>query len=273
MGMIIKRGLPKILTCLIFCFNLEVQGQVPVENPSPKAIFQAVFWEQDISGRLIYAPWGNALDQNATLLDLAVYSSRLSQKFLYYGSSPLTLYELDETDNGDLISEKKPKLKLVYEYEFNDQGGMKEEILFLMNSGHQSRVKGFSFTASDTGNGTYRFVSFTKENSYIAVGEQKFSLPPGGSKNINLSADESQNARMIIYLRRNDQYKQVYSRKVMNHKKKRGIFFLRAQGDSIKVMPIIDNQSSALADSIGYGEPPYPKRESTVDKNNTKELK
>jgi len=257
-----RNALPWFLALPIILLGQEIE-----KEPSPKALFQAVFWENDISQRFTYAPWGNAPDGNATLLNLNVHSSRLSPKFLYYGESPLTLYQTKESDRAEVTPHPIEHLEIACQYEFQEQGGIREEILFLREEGKKLTVKSYPFSSEKTGNGMYQFVSFAQITTYLSVGEQKFALPPGKTKNINLSSEDSKNVRITIYLKEDQEFKKVYSRKVMNHQSKRGIFFLRAKDDMINIMPIIDNQSTALVRAIGYGVPPQTKKAPEKEKN------
>jgi hypothetical protein len=57
----------------------------------------------------VYAPRGNALETNSTILKIWVVSYQISKKFSYYGNSPIKLYisKKDLADSGihpELIS-------------------------------------------------------------------------------------------------------------------------------------------------------------------------
>jgi hypothetical protein len=57
----------------------------------------------------VYAPRGNALETNSTILKIWVGSYQISKKFSYYGNSPIKLYisKKDLADSGtdtELIS-------------------------------------------------------------------------------------------------------------------------------------------------------------------------
>ena len=58
----------------------------------PTALFKAVFWDRFTSRSLVYAPWGNGEEANATIVTNRVGFSSPSRSFAYYGSSPVKFY-------------------------------------------------------------------------------------------------------------------------------------------------------------------------------------
>jgi len=257
-----------------FCFGQEDFLE------EPKAVFQVLYWEEGLSEKLLYAPWGNPLEENATLLELSVHSSRLSSKFSYYGDSPLRLYKKVKNtsadnlnDDGNSVTATEEKLELAFEYSFSPTSNLVEEILFLIGSKPKSFVKSFPFSSSRTSLGTFNFHSFAKETIYLMAGKQKLTLSPKESKNVNLLEEDSKSLRISIYTKEKTEFKKIYGRKIMNHKQKRGIFLIRTQLDTLKVMPVIDSGSSRLSDAIGYGtkaniEPPIIRDSNSTSINN-----
>lgn len=229
------------------------------ESLSPKALFQAIFLEEDSFQRFVYAPLGNPFEENASLITLPVSSKRLSDKFVYFGESPLKIFKKrDQDDGAGELRGKEIKLgeqlELAYEYQFSPlHSTILKEILLLGDPKNgKLNCSSISFSPDEVPIGSYQFQSFSNENFFISVGGQKLALKKGESKIINLLDVKESSVRLVVYLLRKNEYEKSYSRKIINHAKKRGVFFLRSSQKIIDVMAFIDSEGDRINRAIGY---------------------
>ena len=74
----------KLAPSIVLMVSLGL-GEISQAGEFPTAFFQAIYWQPGEPDTLCYAPWGNALEENASLVEVQVSSSVLSRKFAYYG--------------------------------------------------------------------------------------------------------------------------------------------------------------------------------------------
>jgi len=162
------------------------------EEPKPSAFFQAILWDSEEAETFTYAPWGNAEDQNASLLSISISSDTLTRRFAYYGTSPLRLYRLkEETDqgspntlNGNSLNSNQWELAVEYNFQIGEghvATAIKEEVLML-RKGNLNKFKVFALPFSEykVPKGSFLFQSFANEDTFFRAGKQKFKLPMGG---------------------------------------------------------------------------------------------
>ena len=89
----------------IFCFKVSVLAEENLSKPT--AIFQGSFWKK-YKVQLIYAPWGNGNEVNATTRNLRIGFSSPSKEFAYYGDDNLAFYPVNiDEEEGKRIGNGK----------------------------------------------------------------------------------------------------------------------------------------------------------------------
>ena len=99
---------------------------------------------------------------------------------------------------------------------------------------------------------------------------QKLILKPRETKSLNFLNETESFFRLSVFSKGKNDFKKIYGRKIMNHKKKRGIFLIKSEMNSLQVMPIIDSGSSELSDALGFEEYPTLTSPEVEDGNGTK---
>ena len=214
-------------------------------------LFQAILWQGTPDERLLYAPWGNASEENATLLDITFQASRLCDKFAYYGESPLTFYKLIKSETSS------PKtIQPVAQYRFNyDREAQKQEILVL--TGHSKsglKIYAFPFELYTVPMGSFYFKSLSKEATYFKLGSEKFALPPGKTKLVLPKQEPKQkNTKLEGFLVRDNQYKSSHVRLVPARSSIRSLVLITTQGTNIEPFLIFDfNGNQKINTVLGY---------------------
>ena len=96
------------------------------QKKEPRAILSAIFWEKYNNESFSYAPWGNEMEENATLVNVTVGSSSLSRKFAYYGDGKLNFFnnqDFEESESEDDRTEKVSERKLIAEFDLPSSVG------------------------------------------------------------------------------------------------------------------------------------------------------
>ena len=250
------------------------------EEPKPSAFFQAILWDSEEAETFTYAPWGNAEDQNASLLSISISSDTLTRRFAYYGTSPLRLYrQKEETGKSspNILSGNSWDInqwELAVEYSFQIDGGhlasaIKEEVLMLRKGNlNKFNVYALPFSEDKVPKGSFLFQSFAKEDTFFRVGSQKFKLSAGVSRLIAAKAGESEKSLEIEgFLLRNQKYHLAMQRNIGAFEKKRGIFIINSKGNAIKPYTLIERHSN-YENAFGYGVRPLT-NEPTLEENAT----
>jgi len=214
-------------------------------------LFQAILWQATADERLVYAPWGNASEENATLLDITLQNSRLCEKFAYYGESPLTFYKLKKSESSS------PKtIQPVAQYRFNyGKDAKKEEILVV--TGHSKsgfKIYAFPFELYTVPMGSFYFKSLSKEATFFKLGNEKFALPPGKSKVVLPKQEPKQkNTKLEGFLLRDNQYKSSHVRLVPARSSIRSLILITTKGANIEPFLIFDfNGNQKINTVLGY---------------------
>jgi hypothetical protein len=234
-------------------FVFAIEGEKGEQPPTPTALFQAVFLDRDINEKLLYAPWGNPEEENATLIQFSVSSGNPSTKIAYYSTKPIQFFR---ATNGS--ESKVSKQAQLYEYSFIRTAGVVEELLFLSDPKKPSRkVNPFSYSDNKVPMGSFLLSSLAKEKIFVNVAEQKFVLPPSGVRLLKFSEITSQNkVRIECFLARKGKYVPAYSKKIIKPSGKRGLVFLKVEKDFIKPLSIIEYQRSQRS-ALGLGTSPH----------------
>jgi hypothetical protein len=214
-------------------------------------LFQAILWQGTADERLVYAPWGNATEENATLLDITLQNSSLCEKFAYYGESPLTLYKLKKSDSSSLKT-----IQPVAQYRFNyGKEAQKEEILVVTGDSKSGlKIYAFPFELYTVPMGSFYFKSLSKEATYFKLGSEKFALPPGKAKLVLPKQEPKQkNRKLEGFLLRDNQYKSSHVRLVPARSSIRSLVLITTKGANIEPFLIFDfNGNQKINTVLGY---------------------
>ena len=228
-------------TFILLCtsINKSIASQEDATGPVPTAYFHAVIFEGGGAIDLSFAPWGNFLEENATSFTIKIGSYRVSQKFCYYGSSPIRFY--DQSNSLALEYHLKPSSEVP-----------SEELLLIQKSDDQSlRAYGLPFDMTAIPMGSYLFQSFAKEPTFFKVDDQKFSIKPRASR-LFMPNNNAKNCLINGYLRRADKYQDALVAFLPKHRAKRGILSVKVSDDRI-ILQEFTTQSLDPQSVVGYG--------------------
>ena len=252
-----------------------IQNLAYTENvqTKPKAIFQAACWDQFNSERLVYFPWDNETEKNATSISLTIGSSVPSKPFAYYGNSPIKFFRNNSQLNNepkDEISERD--LSKVAELKFENKIGEVEYIFLLfLKQNNSSKLKLFSLDLKQ-GNlpfGSFNCYSQFKSNLFIAYGKQKQVLSPGKSVRFQSDEKSASNPLMSVFTKEKDKYIEQIADFINVSSTKRAILFFT----SFKELPNLKRfyfRRVPNEMALGYNTPPLilPKSQ-ILDKNSS----
>jgi hypothetical protein len=177
------------LVLIIYIFFLNTWVQAEDSDRKPSAILQIVCWDQFSSQDLVYYPWGNYKDKNATVILLNVTSGIPTKPFAYYGKSPLEFFVNESLSIEDSSKEnQKRKLKKVAEVSLDISQGITVNLFLLLidqKNGKELKVFPLPLDQATLPYGSFKCYSQFKKNLYIAYGPQKKVLEPGKSVNFN----------------------------------------------------------------------------------------
>jgi hypothetical protein len=263
---------PWIKGLLLFFVLTEILWSQP-QKPTPTAIFRAVFWDRFMSSDLIFSPWGNENDSNATLFTIRVGFSSPSRSFAYYGQSPLKLFTPIPTQTTEENNSSTPQLNQVAEFSFKpEQGRIQRYLLILLKQQQGSGFKVFplSMSQNDLPFGSFVCYSQVKEALYLAYGDQKNVLSPGKSVKFSyVETDDLDKSKLKIFTRRNAKYEEAAVDFLRLNREKRAVSFLSSFRSRIRIKRYILNRES-IESSLGYGASPFVKAmDESSDANST----
>lgn len=242
-------------------------------KPVPTAIFRAVFWDRFMSSDLIFSPWGNEKESNATLFTTRVGFSSPSRSFAYYGQSPFKLFTQIPTQIPEETNSSTPQLNQVAEFSFKSElGRIQRYLLILLKQQQGSGFKVFplSMSQNDLPFGSLVCYSQVKEALYLAYGDQKNVLNPGKSVKFSyVETDDLDKSKLKIFTRRNAKYEEAAVDFLRLNREKRAISFLSSFRSRIRIKRYILNRES-IESSLGYGALPFEKAvDESADSNST----
>jgi hypothetical protein len=258
---------------LLFFFVLNQAIWAQLSKPAPTAIFSAVFWDRFMSSDLIFSPWGNENESNATLFTTRVGFSAPSRSFAYYGEPPFRLFTRSLTLPSAENNSSSTPLNQVAEFSFkSEQGRIQRYLLILLKQQQGSGFKVFplSMSQNDLPFGSFVCYSQVKEALYLAYGDQKNVLNPG--KSVKFSYVESEDldkSKLKIFTRRNAKYEEAAVDFLRLNREKRAVSFLSSFRNRIRIKRYILNRES-IESSLGYGASPFVKAmDESSDANST----
>lgn len=233
---------------ILLCTSISrlIASQEDATEPVPTAYFHAVIFEGGGAIDLSFAPWDNFLEENATSFTIKIGSYRISQKFCYYGSSPIRFYDQSNS--------------LVLEYHFKSSSSSVPEVLLLIQKSADKSLKayGLPFDMNRIPMGHYLFQSFAKEPTFFKVDKEKFAIKPRTSR-LFMPNNNSKNCLINGYLQRADKYQDALVALLPKHRAKRGILSLKVSEDRI-ILQQFTTQSVDLQSVVGYGSTPRLER-------------
>lgn len=245
----------------IFLLLFLFQNLAYTENAQtkPKAIFQAACWDQFNSERLVYFPWDNEAEKNATSISLAIGSSVPSKPFAYYGNSPIKFFRNDAPLNNQSTDENSERdLLKVAEFRFEKNSGEVENIFLLfLKQNNSSNLRLFSLDLKQ-GNlpyGSFNCYSQFKSNLFIAYGKQKQVLSPGKSVRFQSDEKSASNPLMSVFTKEKDKYIEQIADFINVSNSKRAILFFT----SFKELPNLKRfyfRRVPNEMALGYNAPP-----------------
>ena len=263
---------PKYLTFalfLIFSFKVSVLAEENLSKPT--AIFTAVFWEKYKSAQLIYTPWGNGNEVNATTRNLRIGFSSPSKEFVYYGDDNVAFYPVNiggEDRVGELEMEK------VAEFSFTAKKDTIQRYLLLFlkgnsTSGLKYKIHGIPFSESEIPFGSLKFFSQFPEVLYLSLNKKTITLPSGGSKTFSLNPQEDNKFYPLeCYIRKSAKYEKVLSQSISLSNDRRGFLFFAPVRERLRIKPYLLTRQP-LTSAIGFGVPSIVEPE-TKPKDDTK---
>ena len=251
-----------ILLPLVCLVDLVAQTTTS-EVTQPTAVFSAVFWGTSGTRSLVYAPWGNFDEENATKSMVRVVNGALSKKFVYYGQNNPKFYqkrnftelELESMEDKTVAEE----VSFFSEVPFSPTAGETKEFIILFSpTQNKSIYKSFlvPFDDSEIPWGSYKLFSRVSEPLYIAAGKMKFSLDPGKSKILHSKDFEGlSRAKMLIYKKINGIYAEEAAQSFNVTERQRGMFFFSETRNIIDVVPMVES-NRPINHAIGFNTKP-----------------
>ena len=251
-----------LLLILSICVYSEGQPIVPAQA-QPTGLFSCIFWGKPTTRSVLYAPWGNFDEQNATQSLVRVAYGSLSRKCVYYGQGNIKFYQRRNYTELelDLMEDKSEAEKAIFfselQFNFNPKDTKEFIILFSPTKDLNSyRTFLLPFGQKEIPWGSYKLFSQFNETLYVAVGTKKFSLEPG--KSIILHSkdfDGRSREQMIIYRKEKGNYIETASQSFGINDRQRGIFFVTVKKAKAHVVPMVESKRP-IEQAIGYNTKP-----------------
>jgi hypothetical protein len=230
------------------------------QKATPTAIFRTVFWDRFMSSDLIFSPWGNEKESNATIFTTRVGFSSPSRSLVYYGQSPFKLFTQIPTQAPEETNSSTPPLNQVAEFSFKmEQDRIKRYLLILLKQqqGTGFRVFPLSMSQNDLPFGSIVCYSQVREALYLAYGDQKNVLNPGKSVKFSyIETEDLDKSKLQIFTRRNAKYEEAAVDYLRLNPETRAVSFLSTFRSRIRFKRYILNRES-IESSLGYGALPF----------------
>ena len=249
--------------CLCIFLNIKIFAQekeLSVDKEvQPVAIFSMIFLEKYKSQSFFYAPWGNFEEENATIIEFSVGSGALSRNLIYYGSSPLRIYESKFNTNGE---EEKKLIAVEFSFQAVDKKIL-EYALVLISRKKDKLWQNFPifFDKKSIPLGSYKITSQSSGKIFLMLGKNKFSLSKGESKIISTINEEGlrkMNLKGLVKMETG--YEEIINESISCSPTKRGVLFLAYNGKQSKVSSIIEF-NKPIERSHGFNVPPLKIKE------------
>ena len=233
-------------------------AQEEAQKLQPNGVFSIMPW--NFQGRLdlAYAPWGNYGEANATIIPLTVFTGSSSEKCAYYTNGKLTLLRpkiAKQTETGLPVYEKVMDVELPMKAE-----RISESVLLVTPPTIQKpswSVFPLDFDRKTLPSGMFSFNSRFPQSLNVTFGESRFVLAPNSVKTVDGKIKEGGRA---IGLSISQGSQILFSKKWLHSNSKRGMFFINASENGLKVTRFVDSPRP-IEQALGYGLPPTPQTE------------
>lgn len=257
----------KLKVIFILGVVAQVFGFDENSEKHPTVILQAVCWDRFSSKNVVYYPWGNEDDDNASKAFVDVGFTSPSYPFVYYGNSPIKLYEHVQPSIEESYREEEIETELneIGSFSFSRNGGQSPSfLLLLINQKNQAKLNIYpmSLAQDNLPYGSFNCYSQHKENIYLAYGEQKQVLAPGKSVRFQNNQEQTDSSEIKVYNQRDGKYVELMNEYLKVNKDRRGIVFFSPYKNHLKMKRFFF-QRRPVETSIGYGMPPLS---ITIDK-------
>jgi hypothetical protein len=249
---------------LFLSFFLYAEAQpTQQEHAKPTGLFSCIFWGKPTTRTVMFAPWGNFDEQNATQSLVRVVYGSLSRKCAYYGQGNIKFYQRRNYTELelDLMEDKSEAEKSIFFSELNFSSNAEETKEFIILFSPTKDLNTYRtfllpFDQKEIPWGSYKLFSQFNETLYVAVGTKKFSLEPG--KSIILDSkdfDGRSRERMIIYRKEKGNYIETASQNFGINDRQRGIFFVTVKKGKAQIVPMVESKRP-IDQAIGYNTKP-----------------
>jgi hypothetical protein len=249
---------------LFLSFFLYAEAQPTQQaHAKPTGIFSCIFWGKPTTRTVMFAPWGNFDEQNATQSMVRVVYGSLSRKCAYYGQGNIKFYQRRNYTELelDLMEDKSEAEKSIFFSELNFSSNAEETKEFIILFSPTKDLNTYRtfllpFGQKEIPWGSYKLFSQFNETLYVAVGTKKFSLEPG--KSIILDSkdfDGRSRERMIIYRKEKGNYIECASQSFGINDRQRGIFFVTIKKGKAQIVPMVES-NRPIEQAIGYNSKP-----------------
>ena len=265
----------KIISVLFVLSNLFALHNVLMaenDDATPTALFKAVFWDRFTSRSLVYAPWGNGEEANATIVTNRVGFSSPSRSFAYYGSSPVKFYIKNVGSSAENSTSAQENLKQIAEFSFEKKETTQRFLLIFLKQPSNKEFKVFPISISQqtVPFGSMVCYSQCREPLYIAYGSQKNVLAPGKSARFSyVENPDIEASKLRVFTRRDSKYEEMAMDYMALSKEKRAIVFLSPVRSRIRLKMYYFNREP-MESALGYGSVPFiEKAKESEDENST----
>ena len=249
---------------MFLSFFLYAEAQpTQQEHAKPTGLFSCIFWGKPTTRTVMFAPWGNFDEQNATQSLVRVVYGSLSRKCAYYGQGNIKFYQRRNYTELelDLMEDKSEAEKSIFFSELNFSSNAEETKEFIILFSPTKDLNTYRtfllpFDQKEIPWGSYKLFSQFNETLYVAVGTKKFSLEPG--KSIILDSkdfDGRSRERMIIYRKEKGNYIESASQNFGINDRQRGIFFVTIKKGKAQIVPMVES-NRPIEQAIGYNSKP-----------------
>lgn len=251
---------------LLFFLSFFVYAKAqPTEmaKAKPTGIFSCIFWGKPTTRSVMYAPWGNFEEQNATQSLVRVVYGSLSRKCAYYGQGNIKFYQRRNYTELelDLMEDKSEAEKSIFFSELNFSSNAEETKEFIILFSPTKDLNTYRtfllpFGQKEIPWGSYKLFSQFNETLYVAVGNKKFTLEPGKSMILHSTEFEGRTReRMMIYREEKGNYVETATQSFRINDQYRGIFFVTVKRGNAHIVPMVESKRP-IEEAIGYNSKP-----------------
>ena len=247
----------KLYVIFILGVLANILGLAENAENHPTLILQAVCWDRFTNKNIVYFPWGNEDERNASTAVVDVGFSSPSHPFIYYGNSPIRFFEQAQPtiEESYIEEDKERELKEIGSFSFSINGVQAPSfLLLLINQKNQTKVKihPMSLSQGNIPYGAFNCYSQHKEKIYLAYGTQKQVLASGKSVRFENNQAQNDSSEIKVYIQRGGKYVEIMNEYLKVNEHRRGIVFFSPYKNRLKMKRYFF-QRTPLESSTGYG--------------------